>query len=147
LSSNGEGQADSGGNDDEDQTHGGAAPALIEWVLAGVSAVLLFGVIGLFLFEALTNDGGGPVLFVKAEAAEDTGAGFRVPFTVQNTGDMTAAAVVVEATIVPPGQPEERAEATLDYVPAQSETNGGFFFEADPRGLDLQVRVLGYQEP
>jgi len=119
----------------------------VEWILAAVSGLLVLGAIVFLVVEALADVNGQPLLSVEVETVEAVGPGYRVAFTVRNTGEATAASVMVAGTLTASGQPDQRSEVTLDYVPAQSENHGGLFFERDPRGGDLHLRVLGYQEP
>ena len=124
-----------------------SAPQAIEWIFAALSAALVLFMLGFLLVEGLTNAVQIPVLSIVAGQAEQMGAAFEVPFLVRNDGEATAASVLVEAVVSPGSPSEQRSEVTLDYVPARSTTEGGFVFTEDPRGLPLQVRVLGYQDP
>lgn len=123
------------------------APQILEWVLATLSAAVVLFMLGFLLVEGLSNTARTPVMSVVTAQPEAVGTGFEVPFQVRNEGEATAASVVVEAVIAAGEASEQRSEVTLDYVPAQSTTKGGFVFTDDPRGKPLQVRVLGYQDP
>lgn len=68
-------------------------------------------------------------------------------FVARNSGSRAAAAVHAEARLVRNGELVEQARATLDYVPATSQKEGGFWFENDPRLGELSLRVSGYEAP
>ncbi|RYG37204.1 hypothetical protein EON81_07370 [bacterium] len=112
----------------------------LEWTVFGLSTILLAAA-----FIALGRDyaidrGRPPILEVRTEAPEKAGDGWRVPFTVRNTGDTTAESVKLDAKSA-----DQEASADLDYVPRGSERKGAFVFERKPG--KLSATVAGYMEP
>ncbi len=96
------------------------------------------------MFAGLTSTAKTPTLSAEAGQPEAAGTGFHIPFLVRNEGKASAASVIVEAVILAKTRAEQRSKVTLDYVPAQSKTKGGFVLTQDPPGSPVHVRVLGY---
>ena len=122
-------------------------PDMIEWVIGGVSGVLVAAMIGFVLYEAFTTTRSGPVIAISVETIEATMAGHRVEFRATNLGDATAAGVKIEGTLDRDGQTIETVDVTLDYVPAHSERGGGMFFERDPSQYELTLQARSYNIP
>jgi uncharacterized protein (TIGR02588 family) len=112
-----------------------------------VGLVLLAGFIGFLVREALVaGEAPGPVAVV-ATRVRPLGAGFLVEFEARNGGDATYAELEVEGRLRSPGGAEERASATLDYLPGRSRREGGLFFRADPSRGDLVLAPKGFRRP
>lgn len=80
-------------------------------------------------------------LNVRSEAVRRAPAGWVVDVVVANQGDLTAAAVDIEGRVG-----EERAAASLDYVPGRGETRASLVFPGPDRP-EPSLRVLGWSEP
>lgn len=117
-------------------------PAL-EWAAAAIGLLLLLGLGFILLREAAAGNGRDvPVLSAEIARVTPTPVGFVADVVVSNRSRQTAAAVQVEGRVG-----DERASATLDYVPGRSETHGGLIFKGDPRRGATEVRVVGYELP
>lgn len=133
------------GQSGKDQAQG--TPAL-EWTAAGIGAVLTLGLLGFLGWEAYERPGGTPpVIEVSLRDVVPAGKGYVAEITARNLSSETAAGVDIEGVLSRGGQEVEQAQATLDYVPGQSERRGGLFFSEDPSEGDLELRALGYAEP
>ncbi len=64
-----------------------------------------------------------------------------------NSGNATAASLVVEGVLTRGGVAIESSVITVDYVAAGSERGAALFFSNDPRQGQLSVRAKGYIEP
>ncbi len=116
------------------------APALLEWIMAGLGLVIVLAALGVILMGAI-----GPREPARLEARlvqvrGEPGA-FLAEVEVRNHGDRTAAAVEVEGR-----SGDQTAAATLNYVPARGHARLVLSFEADPRA-DLDLSVPGWSEP
>jgi uncharacterized protein (TIGR02588 family) len=121
-------------------------PAL-EWVAAAIGAVLLVGVVGFMLRQAIVVDGSaGPITFVVKEV-RPVGARYLVEFEARNGGSAAYAELGIEGTLRGPGGRVERAEATLDYLPGGSTREAGMFFEANPAEGELVLAPKGFRAP
>lgn len=127
---------------------GGGAASRWEWVAAGVSLLILLGVLGFLLYDAVDSTSTPPRVEVVVDSVGPAGpAGFLVTFTATNSGDETAGGVLVQGELRSDTGLVESAEATLSYVPSHSSRSGGLIFQHDPRRYALQVRPRGYDRP
>ncbi len=122
-------------------------PHPFEWVVAAISTLLLLGMIGVLLYEAIFHDDLGPAIQITVEQVVPVPPGFRVDFVAENSGDATAAGVLVEGTVTLPDGTKAAGEATLDYVPAQSARRGGIFLTEDPREHPFELLPRGFTQP
>jgi uncharacterized protein (TIGR02588 family) len=118
-----------------------------EWIVAGVGALLVAGVIGYLIVLATTRDATPPEVRVVAQRVLELPGGWLVEFRAINDGAQAAAQLLVEGELRGPGDASETSEATIDYLPARSEREGGLIFSRDPRGHELRLRAKGYVQP
>ena len=118
-----------------------------EWVTALVSGLLLLGILGVLLYDALARAHTPPDIVVRPDSSTRGAAGFRVHFTARNLGHETAAAVHVSGEILEGEAPIESAEAVLDYVPGNGKRSGQLVFTRDPRAHRLDLRARGHAGP
>jgi uncharacterized protein (TIGR02588 family) len=126
---------------------GGGRRSRWEWVAAIASTLLVLGVVGYLLYDAVARPRTPPAVTVQADTVFKAGGLWLVEFRARNDGHQTAAAVRVEGELKEGEQTVETSEAVLDYVPGESVRRGGLFFRADPRAYRLELRAHGYQKP
>lgn len=120
----------------------------LEWAIGLVSALLVAGLIGFVLAQAIGETARIPELTARVDAIDAAAAGgFRVRFTALNHGNASAAAVEVSGTLERPDGQREESTVTLDYVPALSQASGWMLFEHDPKLGVLTVMPRGFSEP
>lgn len=132
-----------GGNDQE-------APETtspLEWLVAGIGALLVVFAVGYMVQFALTRPDGPPAIELEVTGVSRAGAGYLVTFKATNTGRSTGAGVLVTGELSSGGERVEASEMTLDYLPQESERQGGLFFTEDPAAHELVLRAQGYAEP
>ena len=143
-------------NGAEERPPGGGATGReitrLEWVVAALGALLVFGSMAYLAYQAFGRDESPPdVRLVVEEVRElQRGGGYVVTFRAFNEGQSAAAELGIEGELHGPeggGTPVETSEATLDHLPAQSNRAGGLFFTRDPRSFELRLRAKGYHEP
>jgi uncharacterized protein (TIGR02588 family) len=138
---------------DDGQTEGGEngppprQVARLEWIVAGLGALLAAGVLGVLVQEALTYEEGPPVIVAAIEDVTRTEAGHVVRFTAQNRGDTTAAEVTMAATLKEGDRVVEEAEVTLDYVARKSSRKAGVVFERDPASATIEIKARSFRKP
>jgi len=118
----------------------------IEWATGAVSALLVMILVGWIGYHAVTQGNGPPDLSVTIVSSAGRAQGYLVMFDVENTGDRTAATVVVRGEISAKDDVIETVETTLDYVPARSKARGGLIFRNDPEGRS-RIAATGFSEP
>jgi uncharacterized protein (TIGR02588 family) len=121
-------------------------PAL-EWLFATIGLFLVVSIIGFLIYEIVTDEKKPPNLNVKIEEIIPQEKGFLIKFTLENTGDETAADVTVEGEIKKAAESIEKSDVTVDYVPSHSEKKGGMFFRENPRNAEFEIRARGYNQP
>lgn len=134
-------------NDQDEQND--AKP--LEWAVAAISAIIVAGLIGFLLLEALNASGGAPASASDpvAEVVRVTqiSNGFRVEINARNKGEATAASVKFRASLRHDGKTAETADVTFDYLPGQSARRGAVIFEKDPRLYEMVIRAESYTAP
>jgi uncharacterized protein (TIGR02588 family) len=120
----------------------------LEWAIGLVSALLVAGLIGFVLAQAIGEASRIPEITARVDAIDATAAGgYRVRFTAENQGNASAAAVEISGTLESPDGENEESTVTLDYVPAFSQASGWLLFERDPKLGRLKVTPKGFAEP
>lgn len=122
-------------------------PSTTEWVVGAVCGVLVLCAIGYLAYHALARRDLPPVLAVRVERIVPTTAGHVVEVAVRNEGSETAANVSIEGTLLRGTAVVERSTATLDFVPAGTEREGGLLFTKDPGVHRLELRATGFDRP
>ena len=119
----------------------------LEWVMAGIGALLVAGTIGYLAAQALQRDATPPDVRIVAEPARELRGSWLVRFRALNHGGEPAAELLIEGELRGPDGSVETAEATLDYLAPGSQRVGGLLFSRDPRRFELELRAKGYAEP
>ncbi len=138
-------QQEASGEDERDQADD--HPSVLQWVIAGASALLIVGVIGFTTYEALVATGSPPVVVVEVQHVEAVPGGYRVEIRAYNEGSITASGVSVEGELPQDSGPPEKSQTTIDYVPAKGYRHAGLFFKRDPRAKNFSVHATGYELP
>ena len=126
----------------------GSVASRWEWVAAGVSLLIVLGVLGFLLYDAVRASSSPPRIVVVVDSIAPAGpGGYLVSFTATNYGAQTASGVPVRGELRSDTGVVESAEVTVSYVPSQSSRSGGLIFQHDPRRHALQVRPRGYDRP
>ncbi|MEQ8699399.1 MAG: hypothetical protein RLT05_22940 [Bauldia litoralis] len=119
-----------------------------EWAVAAVGGVILSGMVGYLVWDAIAGSAGGPPDITVAPAATIVaGDRYLVEIVVANRGQATGADVRVRGALIDGDQTLEESTVTFDFVPKQSTRRGGLYFAHDPHSARLSLRVEGYVEP
>lgn len=119
-----------------------------EWVAAALGALLIGSALVYMAQYGLSRPRHGPPeVIVQPVAIVPVDGGYLVQFRARNTGDSTAAQLLVGGELQQGGATVEESEATLDYLPEHSEREGGLFFTRDPARYELKLRAKGYAKP
>lgn len=113
-----------------------------EWIVAGIGLALVCACLGFLLYKALFVENGTPAVEFRIKQITAQNGGALVLAEAINKGGET----VTELQIM--GQSgDERAEATIDFLPARSSRGFGMFFSEAPTSADVEFKAGGYQEP
>jgi len=119
----------------------------LEWVVAGLSLLLVLGVAAFLLRDAFSKPPSPPRITFEVDSVVRAGRGWLVEFRARNQGRTTAAGVEVEGELLADTGSVETSAVTIDYVPAGGSTGAGLFFSSDPRRYRLELRPKGYDRP
>jgi uncharacterized protein (TIGR02588 family) len=118
-----------------------------EWIFGLIGLLLVSGTMAFLVNKAVTGSDAPPEIEVRAKAIVPLESGYLVRIVAMNRGGETAADVRVQGELKDASKTLETREVTLQYVPANSEREGGLFFERDPRALELVLKAHGYVKP
>lgn len=119
----------------------------LEWIAAAIGLLIAIGLVLIIAREGLiAADGPAPQLTVNGRQPIASPNGHVVEIRVRNFGSRTAASVQVEGKLSGAGE-AETSSATIDYVPGNSEASGGLIFTSDPAKGQLDLRIVGYENP
>ncbi|CBS89035.1 TIGR02588 family protein [Azospirillum lipoferum] len=120
----------------------------LEWVAAGIGALLIAAMIAYMVQYGLRERGEVPgridIAVVETQAG---GHGHTVRFQIRNRTTATAATLRVRGELRSGDRVVEAAEAEFDYLPPYSERFGGLIFQQDPARFELRIAPTGYSEP
>ncbi len=138
---------DKGGRERGDQEPESPAKRRLEAIAAAIGAVLALATLGIIVWDGISDQGRPALVTLRAGAVTEHEAGYVVEVVAENSGDATAAALLVEGSLRQGDQVVETSETTFDYVPSRSQREGGLVFTADPRAYALTLQAKGYIEP
>ena len=119
----------------------------LEAIAASIGAILALVTLGIIAWDGIRDEGRPALVTLTAGAITEHDAGYVVEVVARNSGDATAAALLIEGSLRLGEQVVETSETTFDYVPSRSERQGGLSFAADPRAHTLTLQAKGYIEP
>jgi uncharacterized protein (TIGR02588 family) len=119
----------------------------VEWVALGISVLAIVAVVGFLAVDGLTNRGtrAMPSAELDPGGGYATDLGWVVPASVRNDGDAPAERVVLEASARVDGE-RQTSTFEIDFLPAASEVEVYFGFDAEPEG-EVEVRVVAFGVP
>lgn len=120
----------------------------LEWVVFGVSLLLVLGVLGYWTYQAFLTGPASPDLYVEKWPAPTEQNPYRYRVVIHNKGGHTAESAMVEVALKQNGQVTERAQLQISFVPEESKREGWVNFYTDPAKADTVVaRVMSYKKP
>ncbi|NJL44996.1 MAG: TIGR02588 family protein [Leptolyngbyaceae cyanobacterium SM2_3_12] len=119
-----------------------------EWVTFLAAMLILWGLVGLILYDWYVNQNRLPAFAVAvSDTVRMTDDRYYLPFTVTNTGGSIARTVQVIAELHIPGKADETGEQQIDFLSGHEQKGGSFIFTHDPQVGELVVRVASYRLP
>lgn len=132
---------------DSGKKKGNGGTSQPEWVVAGLSALLVLAAIGFILYQAIASVPAAPSFQVHVDSISASDDYYLVQFSVTNLGSTTAASLVMKGSLASDTGSVETSEITIDYVPGQGSREAGLIFTHDPRQYTLEIRPVGYDLP
>jgi uncharacterized protein (TIGR02588 family) len=119
----------------------------LEWVVFGIGLLLITGVFGFLVYDALTLGDAPPTMAIQVGQPEQQGQHVIVPVTVTNQGDQPAEGVVIEV-IYEGAQEQQQAQFEIAFLPRSATGEGWASFQtASAESSQFKARVIGYQKP
>lgn len=119
----------------------------LEWIVFAVSLVLVLAVIGILLVSGTRGTDRPPQLRISVGEPAREADHYRVPVTVENSGDETVADLKVDVSLRSGSDIVEQSEFTLMFVPRRSRREGAALFQRDPRCCEIVARAVGFESP
>lgn len=135
-----------GGADRHDGGDGQQRRGALETVVLVVSVLLVVASVGVLVWQGVQGNR-PPMLETRVDSAVARGGAHYLHITVRNEGDRSAAAAQLRARLLRDTIVVAESEVVLDWVPGRSSTSATLLFEEDPRGLEVDARVVGFTEP
>jgi uncharacterized protein (TIGR02588 family) len=117
-----------------------------EWIIVGVSALILATVVGVLLVLAIRTDEPANPAADPPGPARQVGEQFFVPVDIVNNGDVGAAEVQVVAELTIDGVTSS-GDQVVDFLGGGERQALTFIFADDPATGELKISVTGFAEP
>lgn len=121
--------------------------ARAEWVVFGISCLIVALVVGVVLVDWLAGPLRPPAFSLEQSAVERREGQWHLPVAVTNTGDETATQLQVRATVEHPDGSSDTADQVIDFIAGGEEVELTFVFGERPERDRVTVAVVAYQEP
>lgn len=119
-----------------------------EQAVAAFGLLLVLGIIGLLLFEAVSEPRSAPDISLEAETPIKINSNWHVPIKAINRGGSAAAELTVAAELHDRNSRiVEAAELTFDLLAPRSSRTGGVYFTNDPNTFQLRLHARSYVSP
>ena len=120
---------------------------LVEWIVGGIGVLIVVGIVGLLIYDAVSGDKSPPDVKLTVEGIVPQRNGYLVKLGAANQGGEAAARVGLKVELLKQGQIVETRETQVEYLPGRSARAAGAFFKHDPRIGELRLHACGYEEP
>lgn len=118
----------------------------LEWVVFGLSCLLVIGAVGFLIFTAVTRKDGPADLRIAIGDIGTRGDSTVVQVILTNEGTRTAAAVKVHLTATY-GTEVRESDVDVDFVPRGGRREAVAVFSGTERPSQITPKVVGYVEP
>lgn len=118
----------------------------LEWVVFGISSLLVLGVIGFLSWNIIASDDKPATFEIEIGSTTSTPDSSVIQVKVTNSGSHTAAEVNVAVLARYPSG-EKETTLTIDFIPRGGTRDGYAVFEGAGKPDAITARVLGYIEP
>ena len=121
------------------------SPSIVEWGVRAFSTVAMLALFGFLLYSALQPDiGPNFTLEIHEDEIEQRRNGWAVPFTITNKGTVAISDVLYEMELIDGGSTLVAKRGRISVFGAGESVDGEVWFDSDPRGGNLELRVDTY---
>jgi uncharacterized protein (TIGR02588 family) len=118
-----------------------------EWVVSGVSALLVLLTIGYVFYKAAAEPSTPPQVVIELEEIYPGAGGYVVILWAHNVGGQTAKDLAIEGQLVSDTGVVATRSAGITFLPGESRRKAGLFFPVDPERYELELHPVGYDVP
>ena len=129
------------------ETRAEAGTSLWEWVISGISALLVLGTVGYVFYKAVAEPTTLPQVVIEQEKIQPGVGGYVVTFWAHNRGGLTAKDLGIEGRLVSDTGVIATRSTGITFLPGESRRKAGLFFPVDPRLYKLEIYPVGYDVP
>lgn len=119
---------------------------LLEWIVFGISILLLVTAAGLLISAWIKTPGGPAHLIVQTGKAVVSGDRIEIPVVVSNNGQ-TAAANVQVSIVIGEDETERESGFTLDFLPPGGKRLGSVSFQGKELPAKTAARIASFTDP
>ena len=120
----------------------------LEWLVFGISLLLLLAIFGYLGYQVKTHDTTDPDVLVEANYDPSENAPNRYQVTIMNKGGTTAEEVTAEFILYSGGKEKEKSELQIAFSPKNSRREGWVTFSGEPATSDsVAARVKSFKKP
>lgn len=119
---------------------------VLEWMVFGMSCLLVLGAVGYLLLTAITRKDGPADLRVGIGEISTRGDSTMATIILTNEGSKTAAAVKIHLTATYPSE-ERESDVDVDFIPRGGRREAIAVFSGTERPIQITPKVIGYVEP
>ena len=120
---------------------------VLEWSVFAASGLLVAAVFVVLVLSGIKGGQTPPSIHIATGRPERVGDQYRLPVTVSNSGDMTAADVKIEVELTAEGSRAEVSELTIPFVPKRSSRHAWVVFGRDPACCTIDARATAFNVP
>jgi len=118
----------------------------LEWVVFGLSCLLVLGAVAFLILTAITRKDGPADLRITVGEISTRADSTLVTIILTNEGTKTAAAVKIHLTATYPSE-ERESDVDVDFVPRGGRREAIAVFSGTERPIQITPKVVGYVEP
>ena len=115
----------------------------VEMAAGLVSLALILALAGFLVWSGLADQGRPPAFELAVARVYDVGGSTYVEVSARNIGDRTAVQALMRGT-APDGV---TAEASFDFLPAQSSRTATLVFAKPVGGNEVKLQIIGFADP
>lgn len=127
-------------------TSSGPQTPVLEWIAAGVGAVLILVVLSIIVLDMARMRDAPPDFIVRSIGSQRVGQGHVLQIRIENRGERPAAQVEVEGRL-DHAAGVETASVTFDDVPGGSSRTGGLLFKSNPQDGAIELSAKSFTDP
>lgn len=122
-------------------------PTIVEWIVRGVSFLIIFSLLGYFIFKAVQPPVEPKFSFdVKQEKIAERNGVWVVPVGIKNEGSTSVHELRVTGTMTLAGG-EEQENVSIPILGAGEVVVAEFWFDNNPQGNDMKFDLGTYIVP